>query len=257
MSESSEKLLVKKTKIGRLAERAINEASAVRSKTARELMNIDSVVSPILDTKKYPKILSFHVGDKEYVSIRRVEGDRLEASFDRPENVSDTEMILHIPTDFLPDNDMVGILTIPYTHNIKPKSELDFLENTEDLLEDKFRILDLQNSLLNGNLFHESDWNFSTAYLQTRVIKKVQGKFYVIKDFAVVAEIKPNKSGFLEIPHFGNYYDEQEIGIQSILNKRFCVFYSVVEGSTDKERGNIKSIKSLNIPATQESKVAM
>lgn len=251
MSEVGDKFRVKIRRAKLHAEGALQDLSEAKRETRKELKWVESVAGPILDKKRYPKILMFSANENEYVSVRKVAGDRLKTEFKIPDgDVEKTEMTLFIPSSLLPDDGMIGIWGVPYTHIATPKDKDDirFINEKTDYDEnDGFSsIMKLQHFLLSGGVYKKENWDFSEAYMHIRSVKRVGGRFFAIKTPRSVLELTPNDNGDLEMPHWGYYWDEEEIEIQKELNKKDVVFYAVVKGSSEKEE------KRQEVPAKQK-----
>ncbi|MCH7641528.1 hypothetical protein IID22_05010 [Patescibacteria group bacterium] len=231
-------------------EKALHDLSEIKRETKKELKDVEIGATPILDEKRYPKILMFSANKSEYTSVRKVAGDRLETEFRIPLDVESTEMTLFIPSNLLPDDGMIGIVGIPWTHNATPKDEKDikFINEKTDYNDDDgfSHIMNLQHFLLSGGVYKKENWDFSESYLQIRTIKRVGGRFFMLISDIAVQELKPNDNGDLEILHRGYYWAEEEIEIQKELNRKYGVFYAVIKGSSEKEE------KRQEVPAKQK-----
>lgn len=225
-------------------ERTLHNLSEIKRETAKELKDVENETDPILREKRHPKILMISVGGNEYVSIRRVDGARLKAEFKIPDDVEGTEMAMLIPSSFLPDDGMIGIVGITQTYNAAPKDkeEIEFINEKTDFDDDDgwSHFCKLQHFLLGGGKYKKEKWDFSESPVDVRAVKRVGDRFFLQADQMVI-EIKPNEEGDLEIPYWGYYWAEEEIEIQKELNGKFGIFYAVVKGSSEKEEKRLES----------------
>ena len=220
-------------------EKTWHDLDRSKREAAKDLTGVEHAAYSLLGNKKHPRILMISVGGREYTSVRRLGGDRLETEFDTPEEVEATKMTVLVPVSLLPDEGMIGVIGIPQTFNAIPKNtgDVKFINEKTDYNDNDgwSYYCKLQFFLLGGGKYQKENWDFSKSPVSVRSVKRIGTKFFIKKNSEMVEEIHPNQDGNLEVPFWGYYWEKEEVKIQKDLNNTTGIFYVLVEGSSERE----------------------
>jgi hypothetical protein len=248
-SEIPEGLFARKLKEISLRKQTVEWRLDHHAKIAREeLLSLQPVFHP--DLENPAKVLEIKTKDKEYVSIRRLQGDQLMRAADTPSDSWNSSTIFEVDPRFLPEGS-IGILVFPSTASCT-NQEIWENYNLEDSWGQGF---ELEYALYYGAEYHGKDWKVCGPV--TTFVKNQDGRIYRLWDIQdqfdhkpSLNRIEPNSSGKLEIYSSGSYQTDEEIKVKRELWEKLAVFYVLIEGKSNKDR-DMQKLTRL-VPVHQE-----
>lgn len=230
-----------------------------RQAAAESFLGIPEAIREQLRPDSLPKILELTVGEKQYVSIRRVDlgSLRLEAATDE-EDIFTAKNSVFVPSNLLQNDETIGILISPQIWCAEPKSQeiIDLLNEMEDYDDAWANSCKLQFFLQGGGRLDLAKWSFSSSPLDVAVVTMRGNKFWT-PDASLPArdrqtgrsisgsrQVKPDQSGFLSLPFHSMFWSEADASAQVEVDKKFGRLYIAICGTSEKE-GKREPLKKL------------
>ncbi|MCJ7829627.1 hypothetical protein MUP50_00870 [Patescibacteria group bacterium] len=198
-----------------------------------ELVLIKNSMRDIIDPNNPPRVLDFIIGDKEYVSIRRIQGADLYISQDVDGDAWKSKTIFAISKDKMPEG-TVGLLFFPDAAECLNEDILKSFPEEEALLLPYFDWV-----IANEVPYKQNDWKINFA--QREFIKRIGDSFYRLNDrldkfdhLPGISRVKPvNSKIFVGEKSF--YINKEELKMKRDWYDTRARFYVLMEGSSKKD----------------------
>ncbi|MCH7730217.1 hypothetical protein IID21_01650 [Patescibacteria group bacterium] len=203
------------------------------------------------DIHNLPKVLQLTVGDREYTSIRRIDGNRI-VKVEHPAEDNDpfNHVIEYRVDASLLDEGMVGVIVTPEHFSAQPKDRelIEFLKTQGDFDDHEGWGTMLKTAILKGRPFKLVEWKLGTPLLG--VVKRQGGELYVPSRIyfsketeaklpsllGIAKKITPDGQGMITISDNYGWWSRDELQVQRDLDEKFATFYVMVEGSSEQEK---------------------
>jgi len=220
----------------------------------RELLVLKNVVRADVDNP--PKILRVKTDDREYVSVRRVEGKQLYRTNDHTD-AYESETIFEVPLENFPDGS-VGVLMTP------GGAECQNEELSRSYPDNVFGGWIFAAALADGIPYRDKDWEVqtdpvvlilrrgnkvymlgSTGLFGEEVLDKFDGQ-------EIVSLLEPDKKGTLRLKTESNYLSKVEREVRRKWHDAGARFYVMVEGSSETETRTVPVVEPKLVTAAQQ-----
>ena len=219
---------------------------------AKEILeNLAPYFNDLSSLGEQPKILEIKTGDKEYVSVRRIEGSALENEYTRkeiPENRDEfgIQFILSLPERLLGEGQILVLATPDHIFSDckDPLVEDDIVEQIgEEKLANFGHLTYIAMMSEKPELFKKEDW--TPSWINVTLATRHNGKIYKMDVGTSVGEsswpmdtnnLQTTKEGNIEINYAGYFQSAQDISAFEDNLKVWGKVYVLNEGSSEKEK---------------------
>lgn len=244
-------------KIGHIAYNVRHRAGEISKKMdgnlqdAKKLLeNIAPSFNSLASLREQPKILEIKAGDKEYVSVRRIDGPAILNEYTKKDvptggDEYSTQFVLTLPENYLNEGQIL-VLAVPDSIFVDCKNDLVEASIINQIGEDK--IMDFGNLTYvamtreRPDLFKKEEW--TPSWLNVMLITRYNGKLYSMEvgthvDVSSWARdtnrLKPSKDGKIEVDYAGFFQSAQDMSFFEDNLKLLGKVYILNEGSSEKE----------------------
>lgn len=218
---------------------------------AKEILeNLAPSFNELSSLGEQPKILEIKAGDKEYVSIRRIEGSALQNEYTRkeiPENGDEfgTQFVLSMPGHLLGEGQILVLATPDHVFNDCKESLVEDAiaeQIGEEKLADFGYLTYIAMMSEKPELFKKEDWDPSR--INVTLVTRHNGKVYKMDVDTSVGEaswamdtndLKATKEGNIEINYAGYFQSSKDISAFEDNLKEWGKVYILNEGYSEKE----------------------
>lgn len=204
----------------------------VAGRTRMEFFALREALKPLfVEGETPPKVLQLHVGGKDYVSTRRMEGNNLCRFVDEADPY-ESQTAFEIHKDLVPPGG-IGVLAVSFDTTC-----------LNDELVQHYNGWEFEQSLLDGIPYNPNDWKVGTRFM---FVKHVGQTFYRLGNLFdmslsesdkfdqkdLISKIQPDKDGNLLLLAESEYTSEPEQAVRREWHTTRDRFYTLMEGKTN------------------------